>query len=546
VRSLEAIRSLRVLSALVAMGSFSATADDDPIIILGDAPSVATNGVVRFNHSVTSDDDPIIIIEEGAPPPPVETVRGPLGRLWETWYLGADVTLLGSVQSVDPTDGVGRLLGDAFVESKLLPTDNLSFEATALARVTVDLTPTTQVQGFADWYEASAKIRVRELASVRIGRLVIPWGATRGVALADFNQPNDHRRGQPFPEPARGKQPQWGAQMKGALGPVGLDTVLWAGFEPSEGSLAASNQGGVRLGRYQTALVRSPARALGWLRQDDVQSLYPDLSLGAFSWSGRASGRIGSIDVSSSVSFGYDATPALKLSPAASRVVANEAFAAWSAPSVEVPSDCREAAALTCLGALGDVLVPQRRAAVAMDAAYSVVGLAIVRAELMAVPQLGNVGKTAWLVDENGVRSHSLTQLAATVALEGQWGDAVDGSVELFNVAWAGVPAGANLWGVESLASRGRATNTERVVNRLAGAAVLGGTLLEERLRWRVRGEAGVLEPDVLMSAELRYSLPVWNLYVGGRGDVFAGVPGTPGWMRQDASLLGVFVGEGA
>ena len=74
----------------------------------------------------------------------------------------------------------------------------------------------------------------------------------------------------------------------------------------------------------------------------------------------------------------------------------------------------------------------------------------------------------------------------------------------------------------------------------------LGGLLFGERVRWRLRGEAGLLQPDVLLSGEVRYRLPVFDLYIGGRGDVFTGLPGSPGWMRQDASLVGVFLGEGA
>jgi hypothetical protein len=520
------------------------TTNDDDVIVLGGAPVAGADGSLRFS---SDDDDAIVIIDEEMPlvPSTPAAVGGPLGRLWESWHIGAELSAFSSVQAVDPIDGVGRVLGDAFVESWLLPTEKLTFEATAIARVALDSTPSGRVTWIVDWYEAVAKINVNNAASVRLGRLVVPWGKTRGTAFGDRLNPVDQRRGVPFPEPARGKQPQWGAQVKGAMGPVGLDGVVWVGHEPTEGSLAAADQGGVRIGRYQTALVRSPSHAGGWLGQQDVSELYPDLSIGAFSVAGRAAGRIGSVDVSASVALGYDDTPGLNLSADAKRALVAEALPTLGhAVGEPAPAPCANNPALTCMGPTRGTLMPNRRASMAVDASYSVIGLAIVRAELLAVPRLGDIGKTAWLVDANGLRSVSVTQLAAAVAVEGQLGDAIDGSIELFNVAWAGVPSSANLWGVEPL--QNVAVPGDRLVNRLAGAAVLGGSMFEERLRWRLRGEAGVLATDVLMSAELRYALPLWNLYVGGRGDVFAGVPGTPGWMRQDASLLGVYLGEGA
>jgi hypothetical protein len=540
---------------------------DDPPIVLGEEATVAPDGTLHFSGGKeftpsgglygefptgkefrNDDDDPIIIIEEEVPlvPSTSASAGGPLGRLWESLHIGAELSAFSSAQAVDPNDGVGRVLGDAFVEGWLLPTEKLTFEATAIARVAIDSTPAGKVTWIADWYEAVAKINVNNAATVRLGRLVVPWGKTRGSAFGDRLNPVDQRRGSPFPEPARSKQPQWGAQAKGSLGPVGLDGVFWLGHDPSEGSLAAANQGGVHIGRYQTALIRSPSRAAGWLHQEDVSTLYIDQTLGAFSVAGRAAGRVGSVDVSASLALGYDDTPSLQLAPEAKRTLVAEALPALGhAVGGAPPAPCASNAALRCMGIPGTTLVPTRRASMSLDASYSVIGLAIVRAELLAVPHVGDVGKTAWLVDGDGLRSINVTQLAAALAIEGQLGDAIDASLEVFNVSWAGIPAQANLWGVEPFhaASDG---NSDRVVSRLAGAAVLGGTLFEDRLRWRLRGEAGVLAADVLMSAELRYALPIWNLYVGGRGDVFAGVPGTPGWMRQDASLLGVYLGEGA
>ena len=141
-----------------------------------------------------------------------------------------------------------------------------------------------------------------------------------------------------------------------------------------------------------------------------------------------------------------------------------------------------------------------------------------------------------------------VAQWSAAVAVEGQLGPAIDGSLELFNVMWDGVPRDSRLWGIEVLDDEVDDSDVAdlRIVNRLAAGAHLGGAFFEDRVQWKLRGEAGMLQPDVLFSAEVRYRLPLFDLYVGGRGDLFTGFPGSPGWMRQDASLLGVFLGEGA
>ena len=190
----------------------------------------------------------------------------------------------------------------------------------------------------------------------------------------------------------------------------------------------------------------------------------------------------------------------------------------------------------------GGTLEQARQTSFSVDASWGF-GVVIVRAEAMAVPAGGGLGgKRALLVDDQGLRSERVSQYAAALAAEGGLGDWIEGSVELFDVVWDGVPADSNLWGVELL---GDFAASERTVHRVATAASLGGALLGDRVAWKVRGEAGVLQPDVLMSAELRYRLPAFGLYVGGRGDLYAGLMGSPGWMRQDASMIGVFVGEG-
>jgi hypothetical protein len=208
------------------------------------------------------------------------------------------------------------------------------------------------------------------------------------------------------------------------------------------------------------------------------------------------------------------------------------------------PFPCdRVVSASSCLGGNGS-LRHGRTASLTGDVSWGL-GIVILRAEVLAQPKIAALpGKTALLVDnERGLFSERLSQFAAALAVEGALGDWVNGSLELFDVFWTDVPRGTRLHGVELLEEE---RDSVRAVHRVAVGASLSGSLLSERVSWRVRGEGGLLQRDVLLSAGVRYKLPVFNLYVGGQGDVFAGLPGSPGWMRQDASRIGIFLGEGA
>jgi hypothetical protein len=369
---------------------------------------------------------------------------------------------------------------------------------------------------------------------------VVPWGRTQTAAFGDRVNPTDYRRGPAFPDAARQKVPQWGGSLRTSLGPVGIEAVGLAVYTPSPGSLAASNQGGVRVARYQTALVRSPARVAGLLSDDDTSTLEAQNALAATASFGlRAWRRVGDVDISGSVFTGFDDTPTLKLRPEVARFLASEVLDVTH-PGATITNPCADTLKLSCVGETGS-LSHARVTSVSLDASWGL-GIVIAKAELLLSPSTGPLtGKTALVVDDNGLRSIQLSQYALALALEGSVGEYVEGSLEVLDVMYDGVPAGSRLYGVELLSSTATAT---RAVHRVAAGGSLTGTLLGDRVRWRVRGEAGVLQPDVLMSAEARYKLPVLNLYAGVRGDAFAGMPGSPGWMRQDASLFGVFVGE--
>ena len=522
-------------------------ADDDELVIIVDDAGVTAgeDGVIRFGAD--SADDTIVILDEGEAPTlaPSDAPTGPLGRIWDSWHVALDSEIYVAAQMTDVENGPLRALGSVRLESWLLPAPNLSFYGTGFARLAWDGTPAGRVVPFADVYELYAKITL-DRATVQLGRLVVPWGRTLGAGFGDRLHSPDLRRGPPFPDPARQKQPQHGVQLKGSLGVVGVEAVGFVSFEPSEGALTAANQGGVRIGRYQSALARSPTLAGGLLESDDTSRVRPKAALMQPTLAARAWRRVGEIDITASAAWHFDETPTLHLADDVARVVGAEGLALRGLPTGSPLVVCETPGGVTCLGP--GALTHGQTTSFAVDVSWGL-GLVVARAESALFPRLGLLpGKTALVLDAGGVRSIQVGQLATALAVEGQLGPAIDCSLELLHIAWDGVPDDARLWGVEALEIEAGVADASalRTVHRLAVAAHLGGFLFDERVDWRLRGEAGLLQADVLASAEVRYRLPIFDLYLGGRGDVFTGRPGTPGWMRQEATQIGIFVGEGS
>lgn len=522
-----------VAASLAAGAALGQDADDEEVIIIEDE----------------EDEDEIIIIEEDEEEAPSEPrITGALGRLWEAWHVSADSEAGMRIQAVPPEDGIWRLRASVGLETWLLPAPNLSFYANGFGRVFVDGTPeTARLLPFADFYEAYAQVNLG-VGSVQLGRLVVPWSKTQAAALGDRLNPPDYRRDGDFPDPIAGKQPQYGGIVRTSIGAIGVEGVLFTLYQPTEGSLAAANQGGVRIGRYQGALIRSPARVEGLGNLYDRRPLYasPPNLVDTTTLAARARGRVGDFDLGGSLVWGIDELPSLRLPPEVGRFLAREALVARGLPPSALPVfPCEPDTLLetACFGGEG-TLSNERAISLSADVTWGL-GVVILKGEVVAYPSLGGLpGKTAYLVDpELGLVSTRLGYYGLALAAEGAIGEWISGSLELFDVVWVDVPGGALLWGVELFEEDIEET---RSVHRLAVGASLSGSLLEEKLGWRLRGEAGILQRDVLIGTELRYRLPILNLYVGGEANLFAGFPGSPGWLRQDATLFGIFVGEGA
>jgi hypothetical protein len=544
--------------------------DEDDLIIIDDADDTAGIDDGEDDAVIIVDDDedtdPIVLIPGGDDEQPEPLgVSGPLSRLWESLDIGIGASLDLQAQAVGFEDGPFRTQLGGWVNTTLIPAQNLSFFANAFARLAVDaptrLSSPADVAGapvldtFAllpifDIYEAYAKINA-EVGSVVVGRLVVPWGRTQLFALGDRLNPPDHRRAPlAFPDAVQLRQPQWGAQVRTSLGTIALEGVVMTVYEATEGSLAASNQGGVRAGRYQTALVQSPARVGGLFRAThDRAELLQDISIVDATTLGiRARQRVVGFDLGATVVYGVDEVPRLHLDPAASRYLAREWFIASGLAPPGAPCGAGVAED-NCLG--GRVLRHGRTASVSADAAYGLLqGVFILKGEFLAHPQLGFLpGKTAHIVDERGLRSTQVSQYAGVIAVETGYSDWVTLSLELMNMVWIGVPEGTQLWGVEpwlgfDVFKAGIQTGP-RWVHRPAAGAVATGSLFDQNIDWKLRGECS-LNLDCLGAAEVRWRLPVLNVYLGGRGNGFLGWPGSAGWMRQDASQVSFFVGRGA
>ncbi len=525
-----------------------ASAADETILIEDEGGAAGDDEIIVIEDDEgAADEDEIIIIEEGDEPAPTTEppITGALGRLWESWHLAADSRAETLVQSVAPEDGLLRAFGSLALETWLLPAPNLSFYANGFGRAFVDAAASgSEVSSYADLYEAYAKVNAG-VGSVQLGRLIVPYGKTQVAAFGDRLNPPDHRRGwRLFPSAAEARQPQWGAWVRTSLGALSLDGVVMMLYEPTEGSLVASDQGGVRLARYQTALGRSPARLGGLLSVPRRERLLANQGLAErTSLAVRARRRIGDFDLGASFVWAPDDVPTLSMPRPVARALGREVLLTMGSSAADIPDDpCPDAPTeIDCLGGEG-ALRHLPTGSFAADVTWGL-GVVIVRGELLVQPRVGVLpGKSAILVDrEEGLMTTRVGHFAAGVAVEGGLGDWVLGSIEVFDTVWVDVPGGANLYGVELLEP---VLDEPHSVHRLAVGVSLSGVIME-RLSWQLRGEGGVLQQDILAGLELRYRLPVLNLYVGTHGAVFAGATGSPGWLRQDATQLAIFLGEG-
>ena len=143
---------------------------------------------------------------------------------------------------------------------------------------------------------------------------------------------------------------------------------------------------------------------------------------------------------------------------------------------------------------------------VGLDASYQL-GTVVLQSEL-----LFEHNKTTWLA----THSKDLNVISGAIGIEMEYGDWISGSLELLDVCWLGL------------------------MNRLAIATSLEGTVTN-LIAWQIKGEVGILQPDILTTVDVHHNWSNLGLSAGIFSNIYAGTQNSPGWMRREATTIGLF-----
>lgn len=444
-----------------------------------------------------SNDDVMIIEDENEPGQDHQEESSVWDKLGDNIAFSSDAFLQSSYQLVETTNRPIRMLGSLWATLGLEPSEILSLQLSVIARVPLDT-----ANAFLNLYDSFIKIRGKQ-ASMSLGYLLIPWVNTRGAAILDRLNPIDYRIGQDFTATLLGRIPQVGAYYQTSVFATNIDAVILLHYYPSEGSLIASEQNGVQIARYQGALFRNQGSVFNFysdrqaLREKQAWLQTPVLAL-------RAKRQLSdTVDMGALFSFGFNEVPSLELPKTISH---------------------------------------QRLLDLGMDLSVNL-GVVVLKGELLVQPKFSDWGgKTTILVSPSGaLRSVQLPSLTLAIAADAEYGDSFSGSLELIDTVWLGVPQNELVLGVESL----QANNIqERTLHRLALATVVQSAFLKQKILLRVKGEVGLTQPDILARVDASYHWESLGLYAGAYSNLFFGLPGSPGWFRQDATSFGLYVGH--
>ena len=467
-------------------------------------------GLVAAPKESEPSDDAMIIEDENEPGKETQKNASFFEKLNDSLVFRSDASLQSGYQLIDASEKPIRFLGSLWATAGLEASEALSLQLSAIARIPVDFSwnasPGQSVDGsnaFLNLYDSFVKIRSSQ-ASLSMGYLLIPWVNTRGSAVLDRLNPVDYRRGQDFTSTLLGRIPQVGAYYQTSVFETNIDAVILFHYSPSQGSLVASEQSGVQIGRYQGALWRNHERSKNfaasrgdlWTKQAWLQT--PVLAL-------RAKRQLtDTVDMGVMVSSGFN-----------------------EAPSLELPK----------------AIFHQRLLDLGMDLNMNL-GAVVLKAELLIEPMFSTWGgKTTVLVSktEQQPSSVQLPSLTLVVAADAEYGDWFSGSLELIDTVWMNVPQNEFVLGVESLQAN---HSQERTLHRLALATATQSEFLNQKILLRVKGEVGLTQPDILARIDASYHWDSLGLYAGGYSNLFFGIPGSPGWFRQNATSFGLYVGH--
>lgn len=394
----------------------------------------------------------------------------------------------------------GLAMGSLVVGYQPLP--ELSVNVTAFGRVPVQA-GMPHVDAFADLYDGYIKLKQPSF-TFSVGYLRTPWMVMRGSAINDRINPIDYRRGVDFSKDNMARLAQWGMQVNGRLHDVSLEAVYHFWRRPSPASFVAVEQDGVAIGHYQGALAATRQDFAALFPVPVVQEELPWFSQPTFAFAARK--EFGDVDTGLNVVWGFDEVPRLSSSSSTQTIVAS----------------------------------PQRSLSFGADVAASL-GIVILKAEAVVTPKLDDkTGKSTLLRSGANVTSAALTSAAVGISVEGEYGDVVSGSLELLETAWFDVPPNAFLYSIENADA---ATADYRFAQRLALVFVFDGKLFDNFLAWDLRGEFGLLRPDLLSTVNLRHDFADSGFSVGAFANLFFGVDQSPGGFRNQATEYGLSFG---
>ncbi|MBN4077366.1 hypothetical protein JYT19_00475 [Sulfobacillus acidophilus] len=340
-----------------------------------------------------------------------------------------------------------------------------------------------------DWqiYDSYLKFHNNDL-SVHVGYLVVPWEVTQGIGLLNRLNPIDYRQGPMFGPNFEGRMPQLGALIQTSFFGVGFEAAGFFHHTPSRGCFVSSQIGGLQIGHYQQALIQLPKGGETFFSGEDRSKFLTPSAFFAPSLAFLLKKNFGSVDARLSGVWNFNEVPFFNFT--------------------------------------NNTLFYTRTATLGFGAIWSL-GAILLKAEGLVQPKIWG-GKTTTLQKGNEFNSANLDHLAFVVGIEGSYGELFSGSFELLNKNWLGVNEDEVLFGVGK-------------PSRLALAVVFEGKFAQN-WQWKLKGEAGIIEPDFLMNSDFLYHFKNIDFKTGVFANIFAGSYNTPGWLMNSSSQIGILL----
>jgi hypothetical protein len=390
-------------------------------------------------------------------------------------------------------------LGMASLLAVYQPLPELTVNVSAFGRVPVQSGP-VHVDAFVALDDSYIKLKQPSF-TFSLGYLRTPWIVLRGSAVNDRINPVDYRRGLDFAKDGAGRLPEWGLQLTGRVHGVSLEGIyhFWHRLNPA--SYVAALQDGVQIGHYQGALAGTPQELATLVPLPIVERELPWFSEPTIALAARK--EFGDVQTGLNFVWGFSEVPMLSTSTTTQTIVA----------------------------------LQRRALSLGAEVAASL-GVVILKAEAVVTPKLDDsTGKMTVIGSGATLNTQVLTGATAAVGVEGEYGDSLSASLELLETAWFNVPPLGYVYAVENADA---ASSDYRFAQRLALAFVLDGKLFDSFLAWSLRGEFGLMRPDLLSTVNLRHDFADTGFSIGAYANLFFGVDGSPGALRKSATECGL------